>query len=195
VHLDAGARRRKPSQVLETDEELAALDALLDRSFASAGSHLTGIIRPERRLTARELSAYLVGVRHFVVATTTASCEPRCSAVDTLFLHGHVWFSTSGTSLKARHLERRSALSAAHVVGDDLGVFVHGTARIVRGATEEASELAPHWRDVYGGTPEDWVDAPHDARYVEIVPNSMYTYAFDRERFDGIVAGGAVPDS
>ena len=179
--------------MLETDAELAELDALLDRSFAAAGSHLTGIISPERRLTARELSAYLVGVKHFVVATTTAACEPRCSAVDTLFLHGHVWFSTSGTSAKAQHLERRAALSAAHVVGDDLGVFVHGTARIVRGATEEAATLAPHWRDACGGTPEEWVDAPHDARYIEIVPISMYTYAFSRARFEEMLAGGSAP--
>jgi len=174
--------------VLETDAELDALDALLDRSFAAAGPHLTGIISPARRLSARQLCAYLVGVKHFVVATTTAAGEPRCSAVDTLFLHGRVWFSTSGTSAKARHLERRPALSAAHVVGDDVGVFVHGSARLVHGATEEAATLAPHWRDVYGGTPEDWVEAPGDARYLEIVPASMYTYAFDHDRFEAIVA-------
>jgi len=176
--------------VHETDAELDRLDALLDQSFAAAGSHLTGIISPKRRLTARQLAAYLVGVRHFVVATTTAAGAPRCSAVDTLFLHGRLWFSTSGTSAKARHLERRPQLSAAHVVGDDVGIFVHGTARIVRGATDEAAALAPHWREAYGGgTPEDWVDDPRDARYVEIVPSSMYTYAFDRDRFEALLQG------
>jgi general stress protein 26 len=174
--------------VLESDAELDELDAMLERSFAGAGPHLTGIISPKRRLTARQLAAYLVGVKHFVVATTTAGGAPRCSAVDTLFLHGHVWFSTSSTSAKARHLERRPALSAAHVIGDDVGIFVHGTARVVRGATDEAATLAPHWRDVYGGTPEEWVDAPHDARYIEVVPTSLYTYAFDRERFEALLA-------
>jgi len=59
----------------------------------------------------------------------------------------------------------------------------------VRGATEEAATLAPHWRDVYGGTPEDWVDAPHDARYIEVVATSMYTYAFDQDRFEALLAG------
>lgn len=177
----------------ETTVELDALDALLARSFAAAGSHLTGIISAPRRLSATDLVAYLVGVKHFVVATTTSRCEPRCSAVDTLFLHGNVWFSTSRTSAKAQHLERRAAVSAAHVIGDDVGVFVHGTARIVRGATEEAAVLAPHWRHAYGSTPEDWVDAPHDARYVQIVAASMYTYAFNRERFEAMVARGAAP--
>jgi general stress protein 26 len=176
--------------VHETDADLEALDAILERSFDAAGPHLTGIISETRRLSARDLCAYLVGTKHFVVATTTARGEPRCSAVDTLFLHGHVWFSTSGTSAKARQLERRAAVSAAHVIGDDVGVFVHGTARIVRGATEAAATLAPFWRDVYEATPEDWVDAPHDARYIEIVPASMYTYAFNRERFEALVERG-----
>jgi general stress protein 26 len=182
------AAARKPAGVHETDAELEALDALLDASFGAAGPHLTGIISPARRLTPRQLCAYLVGIKHFVVATTTSAGEPRCSAVDTLFLHGRVWFSTSATSAKARHLERRPAVSAAHVVGDDVGVFVHGSAHVVCGATEEAASLAPHWRDVYGGTPEDWVDEPHAARYVEIVPSSMYTYAFDQARFEALVA-------
>lgn len=171
----------------ETTEELAELDALLDASFASAGSHLTGIISPPRRLRASELCEYLVGVKHFVVATVTATGAPRCSAVDTLFLHGRLWFSTSATSAKSRHLEHRGAVSAAHVVGDDVGVFVHGSARIVRGASEEAATLAPFWHEVYGATPEDWVDAPHDARYVQILPSALYTYAFNRDRFEAML--------
>jgi general stress protein 26 len=174
--------------VHETVSELVSLDALLDRSFAAAGPHLTGIISPERRLTARQLRDYLVGVTHFVVATTSAAGEPRCSAVDTLFLHGRVWFSTSSSAAKVRHLERRPALSAAHVIGDDVGIFVHGHARLVRGATPEAAALAPHWRDAYGGgTPEDWVEDPADARYVEIVPTALYTYAFDHDRFESLL--------
>jgi len=171
----------------ETDAELDELDALLARSFAGATEQLTGIMRPERRLSARDLSRYLVGVKHFVVSTTTARGEPRCSAVDTLFLHGHVWFSTSGTSAKARHLERRPATSLAHVVGEEVGVFVHGHARVVRGATEEAAALAPDWRDVYGGVPEEWVSTPSDARYIEVIPQAMFTFANDRARFEALL--------
>jgi hypothetical protein len=177
--------------VHETDAELDALDALLDGSFAAAGEHLTGIIRPDRRLSARELCAYLVGVRHFVVASTTATGEPRCSAVDTLLLRGHLWFTSSATSAKARQLERRPATSLAHVRGDEVGVFVHGRVRVVRGATEEAATLAPFWRDVYGGsTPEDWVDEPGQARYFEVLPSAMYTYVFSRDRFEALLGTG-----
>ena len=99
--------------MFETTEELATLETLMRESFARAGSHLTEIISPERRLSAADLSRYLVGVRHLVVATVSSAGEPRCSAVDGLFLHGRFWFTTSAQSIKARHLERRTALSAA----------------------------------------------------------------------------------
>ncbi len=172
--------------MFETPEELASLDSLLAASFGRAGDHLTSIISSDRRLSGADLARYLVGVRHLVVASVTAAGEPRCSAVDGLFLHGRFWFSTSGASFKARHLERRPALSAAHVVGDDVAVFVHGRARIVRGGPGDADALRHYWTEVYEASPEDWVPSPSDARYVEIVPSSMYSYAFSRERFEAM---------
>ena len=172
--------------MFETADELASLDTLLHESFERAGAHLTEIIAPDRRLSAADLSRYLVGVRHLVVATVTAAGEPRCSAVDGLFIHGHFWFSTSAQSIKAGHLEHRTAVSAAHVVGDDVGVFVHGRARVVHGGPGEADELRHYWIEVYEASPEDWVASPSDARYVEIVATSMYSYAFSRERFEAM---------
>jgi general stress protein 26 len=178
---------RHALSMFETPSDLSALDELLDASFRTAGAHLVGIISPERRLSAADLTRYLVGVRHLVVASVTETGEPRCSAVDGLFLHGHFWFSTSGESLKARHLERRPAISAAHVIGDDIGIFVHGHARVVHGGPGEADELRHYWQAVYeGGSPEDWVERPEVARYVEILATSMYSYAFTRERFEAM---------
>ena len=180
--------------MFETEFELETLDELLAASFLGAGEHLTSIIAPSRRLSSTELCRYLTGVKHLVVATVTATGEPRCSAVDGLFLHGTFWFSTAATSLKVRHLECRRALSGAHVVGDDVGVFVHGMARVVNGATEESASISHYWSDVYGGgTPEDWVSAPSDARYVQILASAMFTYVFSRDRFEALLAG-AVPD-
>jgi general stress protein 26 len=178
--------------MFESPSELTVLDALLAQSFDRAGDHLTSIISPERRLTAADLARYLVGVRHLVVATVTEESEPRCSAVDGLFLHGHFWFSTSAHSFKAHHLERRPAMSGAHVVGDDVGIFVHGKARVVHGGPGDADAIRHYWTDVYGASPEDWVSDPSDARYIEIVPSSMYSYAFTRERFEALCA--AVPE-
>ncbi len=174
--------------MLETPGEVAALQALLDESYAGAGAHLRSVIHDGRTLSAEELVAYLVGVRHFVVATVGASGEPLTSAADGLFLHGRLWFTSSADSVKVRHLEARPAVSASHVVGDTVGVFVHGRARVVRGATPEAAALAPSWRDVYDSTPEDWVDAPGDARFVEVVPRRVFTYCHDRAGLGALVA-------
>ena len=168
---DDGEAVGEAGRMFETADEVASLELLLDGSFAGAGEHLSGIISPQRRLSARDLCRYLVGVRHFTVATTTARGEPRCSAVDGLFLHGRFWFSTGAHAFKAVHFAQRPhvSASAAHVVGDDVGVFVHGTARLVPGGPGGADTLRPYWRAVYGGSPDDWVLAPTDARYLEIV--------------------------
>ena len=179
--------------MFETPGELTSLEDLLDKSFERAGAHLTGIIAPDRRLSASDLARYLVGVRHLVVATVTARGEPRCSAVDGLFLHGRFWFTSSADSFKAAHLEHRPALSAAHVIGDDVGIFIHGRARVVRGGPGEADDLRPFWTEIYKSSPEDWVATPSDARYFEIEPSSMFSYAHSRERFETMCERGESP--
>jgi hypothetical protein len=55
--------------VHETDEDLAWLQGLLDRSFASAGEHLGSILAPELRSSAREVSRALTGI--FVINLAT----------------------------------------------------------------------------------------------------------------------------
>ena len=175
----------------ETPDEIDELGELIERSFAHAGSHLTSIIRPERRLSAADLVAYLVGVRHLAVATVTAAGEPRTSGADGLFLHGMWWFTSSATSLKARHLELRPACSVTHLRGDDIGIFAHGTVRVLHGATPEPDAMAPIWRAIYESVPEDWTERPEDARYFELTATAMFGYAHSRERFDALVNGSA----
>ncbi len=170
--------------VFETNEELAALDALLASSFAGATDHLREIVSSERRLSALDLSQYLVGIRHLSVATVTSHGEPRCSAVDGLFLHGRFWFTTSARAAKSVHLAQRPAVSAAHVIGDDIGIFVHGHVKTVNGGPGEADAIRHYWIDVYDSSPEEWVAVPEDMRYFEIVPTKMFSYAFSRERFE-----------
>ena len=179
--------------MFETDEELDAVDAVLASSFSGATGHLTEIISQERRLSARDLSRYLVGVRHLTVATVTANGEPRTSAVVGLFLHGHFWFTTSGHAAKAVHLAKRPAVSAAHVMGDDIGIFVHGHVRTIKGGPGEADAIRHYWIDVYNSSPEEWVATPGDMRYYEIVPTKMFTYAFSRERFEEMASAASAP--
>jgi hypothetical protein len=74
--------------MLETPDDLAHLQQLLDRSAAGAGSHLRGIITDERRLTAERVCQILQGMRLLVVATVTAGGRPLAGPVDGYFLHG-----------------------------------------------------------------------------------------------------------
>src|SRR5881398_2509891 len=110
----------------ETPDELTALQSLLDTSFDRASEHLTSIMTPERRLSAARLSAELPSPAVLNIASVTARGEPRISAVDGHFLHGHWYFTTSGESPKARQLRARPAISASFTPKDGYGVFCHG---------------------------------------------------------------------
>ncbi len=83
------------SVMLETADELAALQRLLDASLASASDHLRSIIHDDRVLSARDIVALLTGMKVLAVATVTARGEPRISALDGHYLHGTWTFSTS----------------------------------------------------------------------------------------------------
>ncbi len=123
----------------ETPEDLKSLQDLLDRSAAQAGSHLSSIITPERRMTAAALADRLVGMRLLVVATVTADGRPVAGPVDGVFYRGSFYFGSSPDSVRFRHIRRRPDVSATHLPGEELAVTVHGRAQIVDvGAPEQA---------------------------------------------------------
>ena len=140
----------------ETPAEIAALQSLLEASLAGATEHLRAIVTPARALDARELCDLLTGMRTLAVATVTATGEPRVSGVDGHFLHGRWVFTTSGTAAKARHLRARPAVSAAHLVGDDLGVFCHGRAEFLRREDPDWAPIEAHLTAHYGSSPTTW---------------------------------------
>ena len=113
----------------ETPEDLAALQKLIDDSYASAGEHLLSIHTPERRLSAERLAEMLTGVRVLALATVSAKGEPIAGPVDGLFFRGRFFFGSSPESVRFKHLRARPAVSAVHTVGEELAVTVHGTTR------------------------------------------------------------------
>jgi hypothetical protein len=133
----------------ETDEELRALQALLDESFAASSEHLLAIMEPPRQLSADRLVRELDGVCVLNIATVTARCEPRISAVDGHFLHGRWYFTTDGRAIKARQLAARPAISAAYTPRDGLGVFSHGEAARLDRESAEFDQLNAHWGEMY----------------------------------------------
>jgi hypothetical protein len=167
-------------RVYETEDELARLDDLLTRSLRGAGEHLRGIVTEgERTLDARQTAAVLTGMRTLAVATVTRAGEPRISGLDGHFLHARWVFTTSGTAVKTRHLRARPALSVAHLVGDDLGIFCHGTAEFLVPDHPDFAEIEDHLVAHYGSSPRSW--GP-DIVYVRAQPHWMVSYAFAKEK-------------
>ena len=163
--------------MLETPAQLAGLQALLDASHARASGHLRAIITADRTLSAEQLVALLTGMKVLSVATVTAGCEPRISALDGHFLHGTWTFSTDGGSMKARHLERRPAVSVAHIDGEELALFSHGTAELMAPGPER-DEVEAHWTAHYGSSPWSWGD---DIRMYRLRMTWAVAYAFKRD--------------
>jgi hypothetical protein len=159
----------------ETPDEVAELQALLDRSYEGAGPHLRSIFTPERRIGAAELVDLLPGMQVLSLATVTASGEPRVSPVDGLFFHGRFWFGSSPDSARFRHLRARPAVSATHHRGEELAVVVHGSATIVDLADPAMADFRGHCIEVYGDGWNEWGAA---APYARIEPSVMFTARF-----------------
>ncbi|BFU47361.1 hypothetical protein KRMM14A1004_55980 [Krasilnikovia sp. MM14-A1004] len=172
---------------METADELADLQRLLDASHATSTGHLRGIIDADRTLTAHDLAALLTGMRVLSVATVTGAGEPRISALDGHFLHATWTFSTSATAAKARHLQARPAVSVAHIDGEEMAVFSHGRVEDLTPDDPRWTETIDHWTAHYGSSPLSWGD---EIRMYRLRPHWMVGYAFKRTE---LLAARGVP--
>jgi pyridoxine/pyridoxamine 5'-phosphate oxidase len=161
--------------MLETDEELGALQRLLDDSFARSSSHLLSIMEPQRRLSAERLVSELPSPAVLNIGTVTARGEPRVSAVDGHFMHARWHFTTTADSPKARQLAARPAISASYTPRDGFGVFCHGAAVMLTGSDRQ--HLREHFVATYGSDPEEW----GAIAYVRIEPEWMTAFAMTDE--------------
>jgi uncharacterized pyridoxamine 5'-phosphate oxidase family protein len=159
----------------ETPDDLDVLQRLLDDSYAGAGEHLRSIFTPERRVPADELCEILTGVRVLNLATVTAAGEPRVGPVDGLFYRGAFHFGSSQSSVRYRHLRERPQVSAAHTIGEELAVVVHGSAVFVDAWSGENAGFHATLLDTYGPDWEDW--APQQgAFYARVEARKMFTF-------------------
>lgn len=162
----------------ETPDELHELQTLLDASLSRSTDHLRSIISSENTVDAPQLVEILTGMRVLALSTVTAAFEPRISAVDGHFLHGKWVFGTARTAVKARHLAARPAASAAHIQGEELGVFTHGTVEILNpldgDRADDWPELVAHFKTIYGDDAFDW---DVEVIYFRLHPHWMTVYA------------------
>ena len=89
--IAASFRRLNPKcgdDMHESDEDLLALQKLLNGSYDQAGDHVKSIQGPDLRLSAKELTETLKGVCILNLATVSAEGAPYVTPVDGLFLRG-----------------------------------------------------------------------------------------------------------
>jgi hypothetical protein len=162
----------------ETEQDLAGLQKLLDRSYEHAGSHLRSIFTSDLRIPAPELVQLLSGMQLLSLGTVTRDCEPRVGPVDGLFYRGHFWFGSSPDSVRFKHIRQRPAVSATHTRGEDMAVVVHGRAYIAATVAELSRGGDPDWAgfsryaaEVYG---PGWLDWNASASYAHIESEIMF---------------------
>jgi len=158
----------------ENDEDLAALQRVLDASRAAAGPHLRSIfVDGKPAVSAADLVAMLPGMQVIDLATVTASSEPRVAPVDGHFFKGRWHFGSAPDSVRARHLAARPAASAAHTRGEGLCVITHGHVERIDLASPGAAPFGAHLRDIYPGY-DEW--ASPDNPYWVLQPHRMYVH-------------------
>jgi uncharacterized pyridoxamine 5'-phosphate oxidase family protein len=162
----------------ETAEDLAALQELIDRSYAEAGPHLLRIHTPDRRLTAEQIAERLTGMTLLALATVTADGRPIVGPVDGIFYRGSFHFGSSPDSTRFRHIRKRPQVSATHLPGEELAVTVHGRAIPVDVKEGEFRQtLLDIYVPRYGPEYEKFIDS--GPVYARIEAERMFTFAFD----------------
>ena len=162
----------------ESPADLAALQELLDRSYAVAGPHLRRIITPERRLTAEQVAERLTGMRLLALATVTADGRPIVGPVDGIFFRGAFHFGSSPDSVRFRHIRARPQVSATHLPGEELAVTVHGRASMVDVRDESGAGFRRALLEIYvpryGPQWEEFLDS--GPLYARIDADRMFTF-------------------
>jgi hypothetical protein len=162
----------------ECPQDIAALQDVIDRSYAAAGPHLLAIHTPERRLSAEQVCARLTGMSLLALATVSAAGRPVVGPVDGIFFRGAFHFGSAPESVRARHIAARPWVSATHLPGEELAITVHGRAEPVDVSAGPFRQLL---LDIY--VPrygESWADMLESgAIYWRIEAERMFTFAMD----------------
>jgi uncharacterized pyridoxamine 5'-phosphate oxidase family protein len=162
----------------ETSDDLAALQRLLDRSYAQAGAHLLAIHTPERRLTAEQVAERLTGMCLLALATVTAAGRPIVGPVDGIFYRGAFHFGSAPNSVRFKHIRARPHVSATHLPGEELAITVHGRAVPIDVQHEDHAGFRRTLLDIYvpryGAEWEDFLDS--GPVYARIEAERMFTF-------------------
>jgi nitroimidazol reductase NimA-like FMN-containing flavoprotein (pyridoxamine 5'-phosphate oxidase superfamily) len=167
--------------VHESDADLAALQELIDRSYAAAGTHLLSIHTADRRLSAELVARRLSGMCLLALATVTADARPLVGPVDGVFYRGAFHFGSAPDSLRFRHIRARPRVSATHLPGEELAVTVHGRAVPIDIQSDESAGFRETLLELY--VPrygEEWVEFLDSGPvYARIDAERMFAFSMD----------------
>lgn len=167
----------------ETSADIAALQELIDGSYATAGPQLVRIHTPERRLRAQQVVERLTGVCLLALATVTADGRPIVGPVDGVFYRGAFHFGSSPDSIRFRHIRARPHVSATYLPGEELAVTVHGRAvpLDIRHGTNAGLRQAvlDIYIPRYGPEWEDFLDS--GPIYARIDAERMFPFSIDEQ--------------
>jgi hypothetical protein len=163
----------------ESPDDLAALQALIDRSYAGAGAHLLRIHDPARRLTAVQVAERLQGMCLLTLATVSSDGRPFAGPVDGIFYRGSFHFGSAPDSLRFRHISARPQVSATYLPAEELAVTVHGRAVPVDVKSADGAGFRQTLLDIY--VPRYGADWEHDfldsgPLYARIEAERMFTF-------------------
>jgi Pyridoxamine 5'-phosphate oxidase len=165
--------------MFETEAEIRWLQGLFDSTLASANPHMASIVNPQRRLTARQVVAYLQGTKHVAFASVSPEGESRVSPLDAVFVHGRFTMSTGVRATKVRHLRMNPSCSAVHMDGDRIAVVANGSVEWIPPGHRDHDVIHRAWTETYGSDPYTW----GDIIYFRLVPVTMWAYASHPEEF------------
>jgi hypothetical protein len=155
----------------ETEQDLRALQATLDRSAARAGAHLRSVFRVKSRMSAGEVVATLHGVFVLHLATVSSRRHPVVAPIDGLLYRGRLLFSAVAASVRARHLRRAPYVSASYAEGDRVCIIAHGRAVEV---DSTGGDLRAFFEEIYGAAALDAYSQPGFTAFIE--PSFMVAY-------------------
>ena len=156
----------------ETAEDLQALQAILDRSFARAGTHLRSVFRNKAPMSSSDVAATLRGAFVLHLATVSNSNHhPFVAPIDGLLLHGRLLFSVVDDSVRARHLRRWPPVSASYADANGACVIAHGRAVEV---DSTLSHVRAFFEEIYGAATLQAYSKPGFTAFIE--PSFMVAF-------------------
>jgi len=156
-----------------TADDVRALLAVQERSYASAGGAILHSWPPEAAMDERTLAEFLEPVRYGVLATTRPDRRPQAAPVGYVVDGGELWFA-SVAGARVRNL--RAMPYASFVVADGTGrehraLTVEGPVTVHEATDELHVRFDPLWVERFATALRAWASV-----FIELQPERVFSH-------------------